>query len=145
MVSVSFFFCAQVITYTIHGRHSCKVLAYSCKVHVHLRALMYVTMRSFRGPLANNAECKQFVDAFLAQAVRPMTSYFQITGHNRARQRDKYGHLLEDLAALQEEVGILYLHFLLLYILTTNFSFIRYTIVDIHLNFLCFNIVLCVG
>ena len=96
-----------MITYKTHQRRSCKILAHSCKVRVHLRALVYVTMRSFRGPLANNAECKQFVDAFLAQAVRPMTSYFQITGHNRARQRDKYGHLLEDLAALQEEVRII--------------------------------------
>ena len=33
-----------------------------------------------------------------------MGSLIQISGHNLARQRDKLGHVLQDLAALQEEV-----------------------------------------
>jgi len=33
-----------------------------------------------------------------------MGSLIQIAGHNLARQRDKFGHILQDLAALQEEV-----------------------------------------
>ena len=60
---------------------------------------------SCRGPLANNPQCKDAMDTFLSLAVRPITTLFQITGYNRARQRDKYGHLLEELAALQEEVN----------------------------------------
>ena len=58
----------------------------------------------FRNQLANNAQAKDYIDAFLTHAVRPICSVFQISGHNRARQRDKYGHLLEDLANLQDEV-----------------------------------------
>ena len=60
---------------------------------------------SCRGPLASNPQCKDAMDTFLSLAVRPITTLFQITGYNRARQRDKYGHLLEELAALQEEVN----------------------------------------
>ncbi len=59
----------------------------------------------FRSSLANQPQAKEYVDAFLTHAVRPMTAIFQITGNNRARQRDKWGHLLEDLASLQEGVS----------------------------------------
>ncbi len=59
----------------------------------------------FRNQLANNAQAKDYIDTFLTHAVRPICSVFQISGHNRARQRDKYGHLLEDLANLQDEVS----------------------------------------
>ena len=41
---------------------------------------------------------------FLTHAVRPVMMIIQITGHNRARQRDKWARLLEELAALQDEV-----------------------------------------
>ncbi|KAK2171644.1 hypothetical protein NP493_1045g00034 [Ridgeia piscesae] len=69
------------------------------------------TLRSFISPpalmaksaIGNNPQAKEYVDAFLAHAVRPITAIFQITGHNRARQRDKWGHLLEELATLQDE------------------------------------------
>jgi hypothetical protein len=30
----------------------------------------------------------------------------QIMGHNKARQKEKLGHILEDFAGLQEEVNI---------------------------------------
>lgn len=36
--------------------------------------------------------------------MRPFTLFIQLCGHNRARQRDKLSHLLEDYAALQDEV-----------------------------------------
>lgn len=69
------------------------------------------TLRSFISPpalmpksaIGNNPQAKEYVDAFLTHAVRPITAIFQITGHNRARQRDKWGHLLEELATLQDE------------------------------------------
>ena len=34
-----------------------------------------------------------------------MKSIIHALGHNRARQRDKLAHLLEEFAALQDEVG----------------------------------------
>jgi len=57
-----------------------------------------------RNPLYNNPAAKDCVEAFLTHAVRPLTMLIQITGHNRARQRDKWARLLEELAALQDEV-----------------------------------------
>lgn len=35
---------------------------------------------------------------------QPFCSLIQIHGHNRARQRDKLGHILEEFATLQDEV-----------------------------------------
>lgn len=69
------------------------------------------TIRNFIAPpvlsqksaLYNNSQAKQYVDAWFVQVVRPFTALVQITGHNRARQRDKWAHILEDLSALQEE------------------------------------------
>lgn len=60
-----------------------------------------------RSALYNNSQAKQYVDAWFVQVVRPFTALVQITGHNRARQRDKWAHILEDLSALQEEVCFL--------------------------------------
>jgi len=62
-------------------------------------------MRFPRSGLANNPQSKDYVDSFLAHAVRPMTQLIHNTGHNRARQRDRWGHLLEDLSCLQEGVS----------------------------------------
>ena len=67
--------------------------------------LIFLWIFFFRNPLANNPQAKDYIDAFLTHAVRPICSIFQISGHNRARQRDKYGHLLDDLANLQDEVS----------------------------------------
>ncbi|XP_064460377.1 N-alpha-acetyltransferase 35, NatC auxiliary subunit-like [Ornithodoros turicata] len=53
--------------------------------------------------LSSHQQAKEFVDAFLAHCVRPFTSLIHICGHNRARQRDKLTHLLEELAVLQDE------------------------------------------
>jgi len=52
------------------------------------------------------------VDQLFQQCVRPMGSLIQIAGHNLARQRDKLAHILQDLAALQEEADKVdaYLH-----------------------------------
>ena len=54
----------------------------------------------------NNPQAKDYVEALLTRAARPMCALFQITGHNRARQRDKWAHMLDDLSNLQEEVGV---------------------------------------
>ncbi|KAK8774138.1 hypothetical protein V5799_011328 [Amblyomma americanum] len=53
--------------------------------------------------LGNHPHARELVDAFLAHCVRPFTSMVHISGHNRARQRDKLTHLLEELAVLQDE------------------------------------------
>ena len=36
--------------------------------------------------------------------LQPMCTIIQIQGHNRARQRDKLGQVLEELSNLQDEV-----------------------------------------
>lgn len=78
------------------------------------------SIRNFIAPVAlfpksnlySNPQAKEYVDAFLNKAVRPICTIFQITGHNRARQREKWTHILEELAALQEEADKVdsYLH-----------------------------------
>lgn len=39
-------------------------------------------------------------------SLQPFCSLIQIHGHNRARQRDKLGHILEEFATLQDEVCV---------------------------------------
>lgn len=39
-------------------------------------------------------------------SLQPFCSLIQIHGHNRARQRDKLGHILEEFATLQDEVKL---------------------------------------
>ena len=46
----------------------------------------------------------QLVENFLNKCAPVFTNLLQILGHNKARQREKFGHILEDLANLQEEV-----------------------------------------
>ncbi|XP_070542793.1 N-alpha-acetyltransferase 35, NatC auxiliary subunit-like isoform X2 [Ptychodera flava] len=53
--------------------------------------------------LMNNPQAKEYVDALLSHMIRPICTLYQIHGHNRARQRDKLAHILEDLANLQDE------------------------------------------
>ena len=52
----------------------------------------------------NNVEVKQYVDALMTRAVRPVCTVLQVLGHNRARQRDKWAHLLDEMVGLQDEV-----------------------------------------
>lgn len=56
-----------------------------------------------RSPLYNNSSVKEMVDTLLLHAVRPMSNFLQTFGHNRARQRDKLGQLMEEIANLQDE------------------------------------------
>ncbi|KAF2983008.1 hypothetical protein EK904_011669 [Melospiza melodia maxima] len=68
-------------------------------------------LRSFVSPpvlspkccLYNNHQAKDYIDSFVTHCVRPFCSLIQIHGHNRARQRDKLGHILEEFATLQDE------------------------------------------
>ncbi|XP_046490624.1 N-alpha-acetyltransferase 35, NatC auxiliary subunit [Neodiprion pinetum] len=53
--------------------------------------------------LLQNHQAKDYVDGFLGHCVCLFGSLVQLSGHNRARQRDKLAHLLEDFAALQDE------------------------------------------
>ncbi|ESN93288.1 hypothetical protein HELRODRAFT_194114 [Helobdella robusta] len=54
-------------------------------------------------PLYNNCQLKECVDTFLVHCVRPIINIVQTTGHNRARMRDRWARVAEDLALLQEE------------------------------------------
>ncbi|XP_044754766.1 N-alpha-acetyltransferase 35, NatC auxiliary subunit [Coccinella septempunctata] len=58
-----------------------------------------LTVKSLQG----NTQAKQYVDSFLTHCVRPFSNFLQLCGHNRARQRDKLAHLLEDFSNLQDE------------------------------------------
>lgn len=56
-----------------------------------------------KSTLLSNPQAKEYVETFLSHCARPFGSLLQLCGHNRARQRDKLAHLLEDFAALQDE------------------------------------------
>lgn len=62
-----------------------------------------------KSTLLLNHQAKEYVDSFLLHCVSLFASLLQLSGHNRARQRDKLAHLLEDFATLQDEVRILFL------------------------------------
>lgn len=59
-----------------------------------------------KSTLLQNHQAKEYVDSFLLHCVSLFGSLLQLSGHNRARQRDKLAHLLEDFATLQDEVRI---------------------------------------
>jgi len=44
-----------------------------------------------------------YVDTFFTHCTRPFGNFLQLCGHNRARQRDKLAHILEEFTALQDE------------------------------------------
>uniref|UniRef100_S4R520 N-alpha-acetyltransferase 35, NatC auxiliary subunit n=1 Tax=Petromyzon marinus TaxID=7757 RepID=S4R520_PETMA len=68
-----------------------------------LRAFVSPPVLSHKCSLYNHAQAREYVETFLSHAVRPFCSLIQIHGHNRARQRDKLGHVLEDFYTLQDE------------------------------------------
>jgi len=49
-------------------------------------------------------QARDYVENFLKHCSRSFIQLIQLCGHNRARQRDKLAHLLEDFAELQDEV-----------------------------------------
>lgn len=71
------------------------------------REALREALRNFCGPHALSgralAAARTAADAFLARAARPAALLLQLSGHNRARQRDKLAMLLDELAQLQEE------------------------------------------
>lgn len=68
-------------------------------------------IRTFNSPpsiaekssLSGNPKAIELADSFISRAARPVKSIIHALGHNRARQRDKLAHLLEEFAALQDE------------------------------------------
>ncbi|XP_040211448.1 N-alpha-acetyltransferase 35, NatC auxiliary subunit isoform X2 [Rana temporaria] len=68
-----------------------------------LRSFVSPPVLSSKCCLYNNHQAKDYIDSFVTHCVRPFCSLIQIHGHNRARQRDKLGHILEDFATLQDE------------------------------------------
>ncbi|XP_027221499.1 N-alpha-acetyltransferase 35, NatC auxiliary subunit isoform X1 [Penaeus vannamei] len=69
-----------------------------------------------KAPVMNNVQAKEYVSSFFNRCVRPFEQLIQTCGHNRARQRDKVAHLLEEFAMLQDEADKVdaYLHNVLL-------------------------------
>ncbi|XP_063050959.1 N-alpha-acetyltransferase 35, NatC auxiliary subunit isoform X2 [Engraulis encrasicolus] len=68
-----------------------------------LRSFVSPPVLSSKCSLYNNPQAKDYIDSFLTHCSRPFCSLIQIHGHNRARQRDKLGHILEEFATLQDE------------------------------------------
>jgi|LakMenEpi03Aug12_release.lakeMendotaPanAssembly.Ray.scaffolds.fasta_scaffold1724753_1 hypothetical protein len=54
--------------------------------------------------LYNEDICKQLVRTFLSKCSPVFITVLQILGNNRARQREKFGLILEEFMLLQEEV-----------------------------------------
>ncbi|XP_071954055.1 N-alpha-acetyltransferase 35, NatC auxiliary subunit-like isoform X2 [Antedon mediterranea] len=69
----------------------------------YLRTHMCFPIFLTRHPLFSNQQAKEHIDAFLNRAVRPICQLMQVHGHNRARQREKLAHALEELSTLQDE------------------------------------------
>lgn len=55
--------------------------------------------------IASRDVCMQFVDNFLNKCTPVFITLLQVLGHNNARQRDKFGQLMEEFSNLQEEVS----------------------------------------
>lgn len=53
--------------------------------------------------LTLSSQAKMYIDSFFSHCTRPFCILIQVCGHNRARQRDKLGNILEEFAAIQEE------------------------------------------
>uniref|UniRef100_A0A3Q1CAJ3 N-alpha-acetyltransferase 35, NatC auxiliary subunit n=1 Tax=Amphiprion ocellaris TaxID=80972 RepID=A0A3Q1CAJ3_AMPOC len=68
-----------------------------------LRYFVSPPVLSYKCCLFNNHQAKDYIDSFVTHCSRPFCSLIQIHGHNRARQRDKLGHILEEFATLQDE------------------------------------------
>ncbi|XP_077456300.1 N-alpha-acetyltransferase 35, NatC auxiliary subunit [Stigmatopora argus] len=68
-----------------------------------LRYFVSPPVLSYKCCLFNNHQAKDYIDSFVTHCTRPFCSLIQIHGHNRARQRDKLGHILEEFATLQDE------------------------------------------
>ncbi|XP_044256137.1 N-alpha-acetyltransferase 35, NatC auxiliary subunit [Tribolium madens] len=75
-----------------------------------LRDILKEAVKTFICPPAlvsksilSNQQAKKYVESFLAHCTRPFASFLQLCGHNRARQRDKLAHLLEEFTNLQDE------------------------------------------
>ncbi|KAJ3604452.1 hypothetical protein NHX12_029192 [Muraenolepis orangiensis] len=68
-----------------------------------LRCFVSPPVLSSKCCLFNNHQAKDYIDSFVTHCSRPFCSLIQIHGHNRARQRDKLGHILEEFATLQDE------------------------------------------
>ncbi|XP_063981610.1 N-alpha-acetyltransferase 35, NatC auxiliary subunit [Diachasmimorpha longicaudata] len=56
-----------------------------------------------RSTLLQNHQARECVELFFYHCTSLFGSLLQLSGHNRARQRDKLAHLLEDFATLHDE------------------------------------------
>ncbi|KAK5639210.1 hypothetical protein RI129_011702 [Pyrocoelia pectoralis] len=75
-----------------------------------LKELLKEAAKSFISPpalmakaIVSNQQAKMYVDTFFSHCTRPFANLLQLCGHNRARQRDKLAHLLEEFTSLQDE------------------------------------------
>lgn len=57
----------------------------------------------YKSLLYSNSQAKMYVETFFAHCMKPFAALLQLCGHNRARQRDKLAHLLDEFATLQDE------------------------------------------
>lgn len=71
-----------------------------------VKALVAPPVLMARHPLATNPRAIECVDAFFTYCnnIYSFVTFIQICGYNKARQRDKLAHLLDDFANLEDEV-----------------------------------------
>lgn len=67
---------------------------------------IYLMMKLTLMSMANYLQVGECVEMFFDRCATPFATLLVVWGHNRARQRDKLDHLLEDFAELQLEVSI---------------------------------------
>lgn len=65
-----------------------------------------------KNTLLQNHQARECVETFFHHCTSLFGSLLQLSGHNRARQRDKLAHLLLDFATLHDEVIFLFFKFL---------------------------------
>ena len=68
---------------------------------LHLSLTLLVLSRCI---LYNQEMSVQLLDNFLNKCSPVFANLIQILGNNKARQREKFAHILEDFSTLQEEV-----------------------------------------
>ena len=70
--------------------------------------------------LHNEDICKELVKSFLIKFSPVFITILQVLGNNRARQREKFGHILEEFSLLQEEVNFNHFIFIIKF---SNFNY----------------------
>ncbi|XP_050670988.1 N-alpha-acetyltransferase 35, NatC auxiliary subunit isoform X2 [Leptidea sinapis] len=99
---------ASMASQTVHSSTSVQARPHHLFIEIlreSVKSFVNPAMPTAKSGSVGSIQVREYVDNFLARCVRPFAVLLQVCGHNRARQRDKLGLLLDELAALQEEAN----------------------------------------